>query len=252
LLVEAQEHVLPAYRPKLSIYAKKALAKLGVEVCTETIVTAIDEDRVTLKGRDRLETILTHTVLWAAGVQASPLGKALAERTDTPIDRAGRLSVTPSLHLASHPEIFVIGDMARLEQDNGQPLPALAPVAMQQGAHAAKAILARMRGRAIKTFRYRDFGMMATIGRFKAVADLRGFRVTGVTAWFLWLFVHLMYIVQFANRVMVFFQWAWSYTTWNRSARLITRDDTVRPWKSGPVQSVNCDSRSELSTAAVH
>jgi NADH dehydrogenase len=157
------------------------------------------------------------------------LGGPLAERTGTPIDRAGRLTVTPRLHLASRPEIFVIGDMAKLEGADGRPLPALAPVAKQQGAYAARLIRARLRGKSLRPFRYRDFGTMATIGRFKAVADLRGFRFTGIAAWFLWLFVHLMYIVQFANRVLVLLQWAWSYSTWNRSARLITRDDTMWP-----------------------
>jgi NADH dehydrogenase len=198
------------------------------------MVTGIEADRVTLKTEAGVEVIEARTVLWAAGVQASPLGGSLAERTGTPIDRAGRLTVTPWLHLASRPEIFVIGDMAKLDGPDGRPLPALAPVAMQQGAFAAGLIVARLRGRSLRPFRYRDFGTMATIGRFKAVADLRGFRVTGIAAWFLWLFVHLMYIVQFANRVLVLLQWAWNYSTWNRSARLITRDDTIRPGHNMP------------------
>jgi NADH dehydrogenase len=228
VLVEVQDRLLPTYREKLSAYAARSLEKLGVSVRTGTMVTRIDDDHVALRHGDSSEVLPASTVLWAAGVQASPLGRALAEQTGTPIDRTGRLTVTPNLHLQSHPEIFVIGDLARLEQADGQPLPALAPVAMQEGAYAAKTIVARLRGRQLKPFRYRDFGTMATIGRFKAVADLRGFRVTGVPAWFLWLFVHLMYIVQFANRVLVLFQWAWSYSTWNRSARLITRDDVSR------------------------
>jgi NADH dehydrogenase len=229
LLVEAQERVLHAYHEKLSASAASGLAKLGVIVRTGTIVTGIDGDRVTLKGDAGAEVIEARTVLWAAGVQASPLGAQLAARTGTPIDRAGRLTITPWLHLANRPEIFVIGDMAKLEGADGRPLPALAPVAKQQGAYAARMIKARLRGKELKPFHYRDFGTMATIGRFKAVADLRGFRFTGIAAWFLWLFVHLMYIVQFANRVLVLLQWAWSYSTWNRSARLITRDDTMRP-----------------------
>jgi NADH dehydrogenase len=228
LLIEAQARVLHTYHAKLSASAAKALARLGVIVRTGTIVTGIEADRVSLQTEAGVEVIEARTVLWAAGVQASPLGRPLAERTGTPIDRAGRLTVTPWLHLASRPEVFVIGDMAKLDEADGRPLPALAPVAMQQGAFAARLIVARLRGKSPGPFRYRDFGTMATIGRFKAVADLRGFRVTGVAAWFLWLFVHLMYIVQFANRVLVLLQWAWSYSTWNRSARLITRDDTAR------------------------
>jgi NADH dehydrogenase len=226
LLVEAHARVLPTYHEKLSASALKALTRLGVEVRTGSVVTRIDARGVTLKSQTNLEEIEAQTVLWAAGVQASPLGRMLAEQTGTPVDRAGRVSVTPQLDLPNHPEIFVIGDMAKLELPDGQPLPALAPVAMQQGSYVARLIVARLRGKNLKPFRYRDFGTMATIGRFKAVADLRGFRVTGVPAWFLWLFVHLMYIVQFANRILVLLQWAWSYTTWNRSARLITRDDT--------------------------
>jgi NADH dehydrogenase len=229
LLVEGQDRVLPAYHAKLSASAARGLAKLGVIVRTGTIVSGIDGQRVALQSEAGGGVIEARTVLWAAGVQASPLGGPLAERTGTPIDRAGRLTVTPRLHLASRPEIFVIGDMAKLEGADGRPLPALAPVAKQQGAYAARLIRARLRGKSLRPFRYRDFGTMATIGRFKAVADLRGFRFTGIAAWFLWLFVHLMYIVQFANRVLVLLQWAWSYSTWNRSARLITRDDTMWP-----------------------
>jgi NADH dehydrogenase len=234
LLIEGQDRVLPAYHERLSASAAAGLAKLGVTVRTGTIVSGIDGQRVSLKGVAGEEVIDARTVLWAAGVQASPLGAQLAERTGTPIDRAGRLTVTPWLHLASRPEIFVIGDMAKLEGADGRPLPALAPVAKQQGAYAARMIKARLRGKEIKPFHYRDFGTMATIGRFKAVADLQGFRFTGIAAWFLWLFVHLMYIVQFANRVLVLLQWAWSYSTWNRSARLITRDDTMWPEKRIP------------------
>jgi NADH dehydrogenase len=229
LLIEGQDRVLPAYHAKLSASAAAGLAKLGVIVRTGTIVIGIEAERVSLKREGAVEEIEARTMLWAAGVQSSPLAGPLAERTGTPIDRAGRLTVTPWLHLANRPEVFVIGDMARLEGANGQPLPALAPVAKQQGAYAARLIAARLHGKSLKPFRYRDFGTMATVGRFKAVADLRGFRFTGVAAWFLWLFVHLMYIVQFANRVLVLLQWAWSYSTWNRSARLITRDDTLRP-----------------------
>jgi NADH dehydrogenase len=251
LLVEAQDRVLHTYHAKLSASAAKALARLGVIVRTGTIVTGIEADRVSLKTESGVEMIEARTVLWAAGVQASPLGRPLAERTGTPIDRAGRLTVTAWLHLASRPEVFVIGDMAKLDVADGRPLPALAPVAMQQGAFAARLIVARLGGKTTGPFRYRDFGTMATIGRFKAVADLRGFRVTGVAAWLLWLFVHLMYIVQFANRVLVLLQWAWSYSTWNRSARLITRDDTMRP-KSPAADEPGQNGHVGRPTAAAH
>jgi NADH dehydrogenase len=243
VLVEAGPRVLAAFPPTLSESALRSLERLHVEVRLGKPVTECDDRGVTI-GDDRLQAA---TIIWAAGVASSSASKWLGVEKD----RVGRVVVGPDLAVPGHPEIFVIGDTAHAPGPDGQPLPGLAPVAKQQGAYAARLIVARLRSKTLKPFRYRDFGMMATIGRFKAVADLRGFRLTGIPAWFLWLFVHLMYIVQFANRVMVFFQWAWSYSTWNRSARLITRDD-IGQQSPALARPARRDGRGERPTAAVY
>jgi NADH dehydrogenase len=201
------------------------LEQLGVTVSTGAMVTDVDDQSVLVRREGAVERIETHTVLWAAGVEASPLARSVGQQTGADVDRSGRIAVTSELHVAGYPELFVIGDMATCLDQRGDPLPALAPVAMQQGKHAADSIVARLHGRQCAAFRYRDFGTMAVIGRFKAVADIRGLKFGGFPAWLLWLFVHLMYIVQFANRVLVLMQWAWHYTTWGRTARLITHDE---------------------------
>jgi len=227
LLVEAGNAVLSHYPPKLSGRAKVDLESLGVEVWTGAMVTDVDHQSVTIRRGDQLERIETRAVLWAAGVQASPLAQMIGEATGAAVDRGGRVVVGPELTLPGHPEIIAIGDMANCLGADGKPLPALAPVAMQQGEYAAKLVRDRLSGDETPPFRYHDWGTMATIGGFKAVADLRGFRLTGLIAWLTWLFVHLMQIVQFENRVLVLVQWAWNYTTRNRSARLITGEDVV-------------------------
>ncbi|HEV8268472.1 MAG TPA: FAD-dependent oxidoreductase, partial [Thermoanaerobaculia bacterium] len=166
------------------------------------------------------------TVLWAAGVAGSPLAAAIAKETGAPLDRAGRIEVLPDLTVAGHPEIFVIGDVGALRDSSGKPLPGVAQVAMQEGRYVGKVIGARLEGRkAPAPFRYFDPGSMATIGRAAAIADIRGLRLTGYPAWLFWLFLHLMFLVKFGNRLLVFIQWAWSYLTWNRSARLITGEE---------------------------
>jgi NADH dehydrogenase len=225
ILVEAADRILPPFAPDLSGKARRGLEQMRVEVHTNALVTAIEPQAVVLKSGDTIERIATNTVIWSAGVQASPLARILAERTGADLDRGGRIRVQPDLTLAGHPEVFVIGDMAHCPDAAGKPLPGLAPVAMQQGDYAAKSIAARLSGRALSAFAYRDFGTMAMIGRMKAVCDIFGWRYAGPLAWFTWLFVHLMQIVQFENRILVVLQWAGHYITRNRSARLITGND---------------------------
>ena len=222
LLVEGADRVLPPFVPKLSAAALTALRRLQVEVLTDSLVTEIEPGKVTIRRNGQTEEIASRTIIWAAGVQASPLGKALATATGVELDRSGRVKVQPDLTVPGHPELFVIGDLACCLDEQGQPLPALAPVAMQQGNYVARLILGRQKGKDLPPFRYKDYGTMATIGAFEAVCDLRGFRFSGLFAWLVWLFVHLMQVVQFENRLLVLMQWAWHYTTRNRSARLIT------------------------------
>jgi NADH dehydrogenase len=228
VLIEAADRVLTSYPAELSVRAAASLARLGVTTITGALVTDIQPDHVVVKRGDEVERIPTRTVLWAAGVQASPLGRRLAAATGAELDRAGRVVVQPDLTLAGHPEILVIGDLGHYRDERGQPLPGVAPVAIQQGSYAARLIQARVSAarRSLELtpppFLYRDYGSMATIGRAAAVADFGLLRFGGYLAWLLWLFVHLMYLVEFQNRVLVFLQWAWNYVTWNRSARLIT------------------------------
>lgn len=222
LLIEGAPRVLSAYPPELSEKAVQFLQRLGVEVRTGSVVTDIQADAVTVQAGDESERIAAATVLWGAGVQASPFSRVLADATGTALDRAGRVMVEPDLSLAAHPEILVIGDMAHFAHGLTSPLPGVAQVAMQQGAYAARLIQDRLQGRRTPPFRYRDYGTMATIGRHAAVAEIFGFRFAGYLAWLMWLCIHLVQLVQFENRLLVFAQWAWSYFTFNRAARLIT------------------------------
>ena len=223
LLVEAGPRVLATYPEGLSEKARAQLASLGVDVRLGAAVTDLRDGEVDLKGPAGVETIRAATVLWAAGVAASPLGASLARASGAEIDRAGRVRVAPDLTLPGHPEVFVIGDLMTLADAKGRPLPGVAPVAMQQARHVARSVLARLASRpGPGPFRYFDKGNLATIGRRCAVADLGFVRFGGYAAWLTWLFIHLMYLVQFGNRVLILVQWAWSYLTWNRSARLIT------------------------------
>ena len=222
VLVEGTDRPLPSYPPKLSEDARKMLERLGVTVRTGAMVTGIDAEGVTIKEGDRTEKIPTRTVLWAAGVLASPLGKILNQNAGAPLDKASRVLVEPDMTVPGHPEIFVIGDLANFSHQTGQPLPGVAQPAIQQGAYVAKVIRARFRGEKVKPFHYFDKGNLATIGRFAAVADLNWLQISGLPAWLIWIFIHLLYIVQFQNRLLVMTQWAWLYLTWDRSARLIT------------------------------
>jgi NADH dehydrogenase len=221
-LIDAGDRVLSNFDESLSASALESLNRLGVCVRTGQRVTAITPTEVTVDTDGPSESIATETVLWAAGVQASPLAKLLAEAAGATADRAGRVAVTPTLHLAGRPNVFAIGDMASCAGDDGKPLPGVAPVAIQQGQHVARTITGRLNGKADRPFKYRDYGSMATIGRSAAVAELGGFRFKGYFAWLIWLFIHLMQLVSFQNRLLVLMQWAWNYTTRTRSARLIT------------------------------
>lgn len=230
LLVDAADRVLGSYPEELSRSAASSLEELGVVIQTDAMVTQIRADEVTLKTSAGLETVPCGTVLWAAGVQASALGAELAGQTGTVIDRAGRLEVEPDLTLVGHPEITVIGDLATFKHGVERPLPGVATVAIQQGRYVAQRIRESLDGNASEPFRYHDRGTLATIGRARAVADLGRFRFSGFGAWLLWLLVHIMSLTRTENRLLVLVQWAWSYLTYNRSARLITdgRDGSSR------------------------
>ncbi len=224
VLVEGEARVLPTFPPDLSAKAEKQLIDLGVQARTAARVTAIDAGGVTVKTGDREERIETHTVLWAAGVRASRMGKVLAERAGAQLDKAGRVIVEPDLSVAGHPEIFVIGDLASFTHDGERPLPGVAPVAMQEGRYVARLIRDRAAGQAkAGAFHYFNKGNLATVGRNKAVADFGKFHIAGFLAWFTWVFVHLMYLVEFENRLLVLTEWVHNYITRNRGARLITR-----------------------------
>jgi NADH dehydrogenase len=214
LLVEAADRVLTPFDPSLSEAARKALTELGVETRFGRPVTGVDDGGVSL-GAERIDA---RTVIWAAGVMASPAGRWLGVATD----RAGRVPVGPDLTLPGHPDIFVLGDTASAAGPNDRPLPGVAPVAKQQGEYAAKLIRARLAGRAIAPFKYRDYGSMATIGRRRAVAELFGLKFTGTVAWVLWSLVHVYYLIGFRNRLSVVMNWIWSYLTFHGGTRLIT------------------------------
>jgi NADH dehydrogenase len=214
LLLEAGPRVLAGFDPSLSAAAARQLAALGVEVRTGSAVTRIAAGLVET-GVERIET---ETVLWAAGVTASPLARTLG----VPLDRAGRVRVAPDLSIPGHPEVFVVGDLATVLGSDGSSLPGMAPVAIQMGRHAAVSIQRSARGEASRAFRYRDKGMMATIGRHAAVAQLGRLRLRGTVAWVTWLAVHLVFLIGFRNRLLVLVEWAWAYLTFNRGVRLIT------------------------------
>lgn len=224
LLVEAADRILPPYNSASSSHAKRSLEKLGVTVITGAMVKDVTGQSVTLGSDGETEVIESQTILWGAGVKGSPLGECLAQQTGAELDRQGRISVQPDLSLPGHPDVFVIGDLARFAHQTDNPLPGVAPVAMQQGRYVATLLAKRLRGREYRPFRYRDLGSMAVIGRAAAVAELGRVRFHGFVAWLMWLFIHLINLVEFENRLLVVLQWGWNYFTRNRSARLITND----------------------------
>ncbi|MGZ9189860.1 MAG: NAD(P)/FAD-dependent oxidoreductase [Nitrospira sp.] len=229
LLIENDNRVLPPYPPELSAKARKALERLGVTPLLGGLVTDVRDDEVVVKFGDEVRHIPACTVLWAAGVQASPLARKLGEAVGAELDRAGRIKVHPNLTLPGHPEVFVIGDMTSMLGPDGKPLPGVAPVAMQQGRYAARAIRGRLKGQGQAPFRYQDKGSMATIGPAAAVVHMGLLRFNGYLAWLTWLFVHLLYIAEFDNRLLILVQWAWNYFTRNRGARLITGSVNAPP-----------------------
>ena len=230
LLVEGGPRILPAFPEDLSLRAEKLVSRLGVEILKSVKVTRIDDDGVTLERPTGNESLRAKTVLWAGGVTINAFGRKLAERVHAETDRIGRILVTPQLTVPNYPNIFVVGDLALVNGANGKPLPGVAQVAMQGGAYAAKVVRARVAKKPEPPpFHYFDKGDMAVIGRAAAVANIFGFHLSGLPAWLVWLFVHLMYIVEFQSRVLVFIQWGFEYLTFSRGARLITGDDVTTP-----------------------
>jgi NADH dehydrogenase len=236
LLIDGSPRILPPYPPDLSAKAERALIRLGVRTISNSLVTAVDAQGVTVQRRDgAARRISARTVLWAAGVQPSPIANILASRADATLARDRRVVVGPDLSIPGRPEIFVIGDLAYAVDPNGNPLPGVAPVAMQQGKYVAKTIVSRLRNKPTPPFRYLNKGNLAVIGRFSAVADFGALRLSGPIAWLVWLFVHLMYLVGFQNRVLVFIQWGFHYLTFYRGARLITGAEAAVECKPAPV-----------------
>jgi NADH:ubiquinone reductase (H+-translocating) len=215
ILIESGPRLLATFPESLAARAQTDLERLGVEVKVSSMVTGIDADSVTLANGDRIEAA---TILWAAGVQASPLGKMLGGD----VDRAGRVPVESDLFVPGHPEVFVAGDLAALNGKDGRQLPGVAQVAMQQGRTAARNIVRRLNGEPGEPFKYKDLGNMATIGRNHAIADIHGIKLHGLLAWLAWLFIHLINLIGFRNRVLVMTQWVWGYFTFHRRVRLIT------------------------------
>ncbi|HXH94329.1 MAG TPA: NAD(P)/FAD-dependent oxidoreductase [Thermoanaerobaculia bacterium] len=221
ILIEGMDRVLPPYPPDLSAKAAAQLQSLGVEVMTKTTVTRVSDHEVAAGEM----IIPTRTVLWAAGVQASPLARSLG----APLDRAGRVLVAPDLSVPEHPEVFVIGDLAAVTQSNGKPVPGVAPAAIQEGEHTAKNIVRMLNAQPTLPFHYFDKGSLATIGRAAGVADFGRIHLSGFIAWAAWLGVHIFFLIGFRNRLLVILQWAWAYVTFQRGARLITGSAGVSP-----------------------
>jgi NADH:ubiquinone reductase (H+-translocating) len=228
LLLEGLDRLLPPYPPELSAKAEQSLAELGVTVRTQTLVTEIEGDRVTLRYQGKEEVLRTCNVLWAAGVKASGLGKVLSERTGVELDRMGRVVVEPDLSVKGHPDLFVIGDLAHFNHGREQPLPGVAPVAMQEGMYVAKLIRQRLQQNDLPPFQYWDVGNLAVIGRHAAVADLGFIKFSGFFAWWIWVFAHIYYLIEFDNKLIVLLQWSWNYFTQKKGARLIT-GSTILP-----------------------
>lgn len=225
LLLEGMDRILPPYPPELSAKAQTSLEHLGVTVQTKTLVTNIENNIVTIRRGEEIEQIPAQTILWAAGMKASGMGQVLSNSTGVELDRAGRVMVSPDLSIAGHPNIFVIGDLANYVHQDGKPLPGVAPVAMQEGQYVARLIQKQLQGQTLPAFRYADYGSLAVIGRNAAVVDLRFIKFAGFPAWLAWIFIHIFYLIEFDNKLLVLLQWAWNYFTRKRGARLITNQD---------------------------
>ena len=227
LLLEGMERVLPPYPPQLSAKAEASLKRLGVTVQTQTMVTNIADHVVTVRQGETVKQIQSRTVLWAAGVKASPMGQILAERTGAELDRAGRVMVEPNLSVPSHDNLFVIGDLANFSHQGERSLPGVAPVAIQEGEYIAKLIKKRLKGDTLPPFRYIDRGNLAVIGQNAAVVDLGFVQLSGFLAWLIWIFAHIYYLIEFDNKLVVMVQWGWNYFTRGRGARLITGESNL-------------------------
>ena len=223
ILLDGAPRVLTSFPEDLAEKASRSLVKLGVQVRCGAMVQQVDEEGLTIEVDKRTDSIAAKTVVWAGGITGSPLGKLLASRTKAEIDRGGRVKVKPDLTIPNYPNIYVIGDLASAMDRSGKPLPGLAQVAMQGGAHAAKVILRKVKGQPeLPPFHYFDKGSLAVVGRAAAVANVFGAHLSGFVAWLVWAFIHLMYLITFQSRVLVFIQWATQSLTFSRGARLIT------------------------------
>ncbi|MEM9264039.1 MAG: NAD(P)/FAD-dependent oxidoreductase [Cyanobacteria bacterium P01_F01_bin.13] len=229
ILLEGMDRVLPPYPADLSVAAKASLEKLGVEVRTKSLVTNIDGDTVSIKHDGTVTDMQACTVLWAAGIKASPLGKAIAEKTGAETDRIGRVIVESDLSVPNYPNLYIGGDLAHFahQGDEGKPLPGTAAVAMDMGSYLAKAIKSKLAKKSVAAFNHKSKGSMAVIGRNEAVADLNFMKLSGFPAWFIWIFVHIYFLIEFDNKLLVLLQWGWNYFTYQRGARLITGDDSI-------------------------
>jgi NADH:ubiquinone reductase (H+-translocating) len=227
VLLEGLDRVLPPYPAELSVEAQKSLEKLGVEVRLKSMVTNIDGDSVTIKSGETVETVQSGTVLWAAGIKASPLGKLLAAQTGAEIDRIGRVMVESDLSVPGYPNLFVAGDLAHYAHNLEAPLPGTAAVAMQQGTYLAKRLKQRLANQEAQAFVYKDKGSMAVIGRNAAVANLNFMQLSGFPAWLIWIFVHIYFLIEFDNKLIVLLQWGWNYFTLHRGSRIITGTDVL-------------------------
>ncbi|WP_414528091.1 NAD(P)/FAD-dependent oxidoreductase [Nodularia chucula] len=222
LLLQGGDRILPALAPELSQAAQESLEQLGVIVNTKTRVTDINNDIVTFKQNDEIKVIPSKTILWAAGVKGSHMGKVLSERTGVECDRSGRVIVEPDLTIKGYKNIFVVGDLANFSHQHGKPLPGVAPVAKQAGEYVAKLILLRLQGHTLPQFKYSDVGSLAMIGQNLAVVDLGLIKLKGFIAWVFWLLIHIYFLIEFDTKIVVVIQWAWNYLTRNRRSRLIT------------------------------
>lgn len=222
VLLQGGDRILPHIAPELSKAATESLKKLGVIVHTKTRVTNVENDSVTFKRDNELTEITSKTILWAAGVEGSSMGRILAERTGVECDKSGRVIVEPDLTVKGYQNIFVIGDLANFSHQNGKPLPGVAPVAKQQGEYVGKLIQLRLKNHTLPAFNYNDVGSLAMIGQNLAVVDLGFLKLTGFLAWVFWLIIHIYFLIEFDTKIVVVIQWAWNYITRNRRSRLIT------------------------------
>lgn len=227
VLIQSPDRILPNYPQELSDKALAKLINLGVEVKTQARVINLDGDCVTVKQQEHLEEIHTRTVLWTAGMKGSSMGKIVATATGTQLDRMGRIMVSPQFNLASYDNIFVIGDLAHYGHHCNQPLPAVAPAAMQGGQYVAKIIKNRLKGVDTTDFRYLNWGNLAVIGKNAAIIDFGWLKLSGILAWLIWKFIHIFYLLEFDNKIMVTIQWIWSYLTSHKSDRLIVTGDVT-------------------------